>query len=39
MFEAFVSAVLPVVKDLLWAAAGMLLTYALNKLQSHFQNI
>jgi hypothetical protein len=39
MFEAFVSAVLPVVKDLLWAAACMLLTYALNKLQSHFQNI
>ena len=39
MFEAFVSAVLPVVKDLLWAAAGMLLTYAVNKLQSHFQNI
>jgi hypothetical protein len=39
MFEAFVSAVLPVVKDLLWAAAGMLLTYAINKLQSHFQNI
>ena len=39
MFEAFVSAVFPVVKDLLWAAAGMLLTYAVNKLQSHFQNI
>ena len=39
MFEAFVSAVLPVVKDLLWAAAGILLTYAVNKLRSHFQNI
>jgi hypothetical protein len=30
------AAVLPVMKDLLWAAAGMLLTYAINKLQSQF---
>jgi hypothetical protein len=36
MFESLLSAVLPVMKDLLWAAAGMLLTYMLNKCQSQF---
>jgi len=36
MFEALFATVLPVMKDLLWAAAGMLLTYALNKFQSQF---
>lgn len=39
MFESILGIVLPVVKDLLWAAAGMLLTYALNKLQSQFNTI
>jgi hypothetical protein len=39
MFEALFAAVLPVVKDLLWAAAGMLLTYAINKIQSQFTTI
>jgi hypothetical protein len=36
MFESLLSAVLPVMKDLLWAAAGMLLSYVLNKVQSQF---
>lgn len=36
MFESLFAAVLPVMKDFLWAAAGMLLTYALNKFQSQF---
>jgi len=36
MFESLLTAVLPVIKDLLWAAAGALLTYALNKFQSQF---
>lgn len=36
MFESLFVAVLPVMKDLLWAAAGMLLTYCINKLQSQF---
>jgi hypothetical protein len=39
MFEAILGAVIPVFKDLLWTAAAALLAYALNKLQSHFQNI
>jgi hypothetical protein len=39
MFETFLGALIPVVKDLLWAAAGMLLTYTINKIQSHFQHI
>jgi hypothetical protein len=39
MFESLFTAVLPVMKDILWAAAGMLLSYALNKLQSKFQTI
>jgi len=38
MFEAFASAVLPVFKDILWAAAAALLAYTLNKLQTHFSN-
>ena len=36
MFESLFATVLPVMKDLLWAAAGMLLTYVLNKVQSQF---
>jgi hypothetical protein len=36
MFESLLAALLPVMKDLLWAAAGMLLTYAINKRQSQF---
>ena len=36
MFESLFSAVLPVLKDILWAAAGALLTYALNKFQFQF---
>jgi hypothetical protein len=36
MFEAFIGTVVPVLKDLLWAAAGILLTYCINKLQSQF---
>jgi len=39
MFESLFAAVIPVMKDLLWAAAGMLLTYCINKFQSQFQNI
>jgi hypothetical protein len=39
MFEAIASLVLPVLKDILWAACAALLAYALNKLQSHFQVI
>jgi hypothetical protein len=35
MFESLFAAVLPVMKDLLWAAAGILLTYAFNKMQSY----
>jgi hypothetical protein len=36
MFESLLTAVLPVMKDLLWTAAGMLLTYVLNKFQTQF---
>jgi hypothetical protein len=36
MFESLFASVLPVLKDLLWAAAGMLLTYCINKLQIQF---
>jgi hypothetical protein len=36
MFESLFTAVLPVIKDLLWATAGALLTYALNKFQFQF---
>jgi len=36
MFESLIAAVIPVMKDLLWAAAGMLLTYLINKVQSQF---
>jgi hypothetical protein len=36
MFESLFATVLPVLKDLLWAAAGMLLAYVLNKAQSQF---
>ena len=33
MFESILDIVLPIVKDLLWAAAGMALTYLINKVQ------
>ena len=36
MFESLFATVLPVMKDLLWAAAGMALTYVLNKFYAHF---
>ena len=36
MFESLFAAVLPVMKDLLWAAAGMLMSYLINKVQSQF---
>jgi len=36
MFESLFATVVPVLKDLLWAAAGMVLTYMLNKLQTQF---
>ena len=36
MIESLFATVLPVMKDLLWAAAGMALTYVLNKFQAHF---
>jgi len=39
MFESLFAAVLPVMKDILWTAAAALLAYALNKLQTKFQNI
>ena len=39
MFEAIASVVLPVLKDILWAACAALLAYALNKLQSYLQVI
>jgi hypothetical protein len=39
MFETIASVVLPVLKDILWAACAALLAYALNKIQSHFQVI
>jgi hypothetical protein len=39
MFEAIVGFVTPLIKDFLWAAAAMLLTYTLNKIQFHFNTI
>jgi hypothetical protein len=39
MFESLLSAVFPVLKDILWTAAAALLAYALNKFQSKLQNI
>jgi len=39
MFESLFSAVLPVMKDLLWAAAGVALSYLLNKLQGFYGSI
>jgi hypothetical protein len=39
MFESILGAIAPVLKDLLWAAAGMLLSYCINKLQAHFNLI
>jgi hypothetical protein len=39
MFETIVGFVAPLFKDFLWAAAAMLLTYTLNKIQSYFNII
>jgi hypothetical protein len=39
MFESILGAIVPVLKDLLWATAGMLLTYCINKIKSHFHTI
>jgi hypothetical protein len=36
MFESLIASVIPFAKDLLWGAAAMLLTYAINKIQSQF---
>lgn len=36
MFESILGIVLPVLKDLLWAAAGMLLTHIINKVQHNW---
>jgi hypothetical protein len=36
MFESLFASIIPFAKDLLWAAAGMLLTYAINKIQTQF---
>jgi hypothetical protein len=36
MFESLFAAVLPALKDFFWAAAAMLLTYVLNKVQTQF---
>jgi hypothetical protein len=36
MFESLFASIIPVFKDLIWAAAGMLLTYCINKLQTQF---
>jgi hypothetical protein len=36
MFESIFASIVPVLKDLLWAAAGMLFTYCINKLHSQF---
>jgi hypothetical protein len=36
MFESLFASIIPFAKDLLWAAAGMLLTYAINKIQSQY---
>jgi hypothetical protein len=38
MFESLFATVLPVMKDILWAAAGMLLSYVINKFQANFNN-
>jgi hypothetical protein len=39
MFDFIVSAVLPIVQDILWTACAALLAYVLNKVQSNIQNI
>jgi hypothetical protein len=39
MFESLFAAVLPVMKDLLWAAAGMALTYMLQQIPISIQLI
>lgn len=36
MFEAILGAVLPMLKEILWAACGAMLAYALNKLTNQF---
>ncbi len=36
MFESILSAVLPIVKDLLWTACAALLAYMVNKLTNQF---
>jgi hypothetical protein len=36
MFESLFAFVVPFAKDILWAAVGMLLTYAFNKFQTQF---
>lgn len=36
MLEAFFGIVVPVLKDILWAACGVMLAYAMNKLNEYF---
>lgn len=36
MFEAILSAVIPIAKDLLWTACAALLAYMVNKLSKQF---
>jgi hypothetical protein len=36
MLEAFFGIVVPVLKDILWAACGAMLAYAMNKLNEYF---
>jgi hypothetical protein len=39
MFESLFAAVLPVMKDFLWAAVGVALSHLLNKLQGFYGSI
>jgi len=36
MFETFFGIVVPVLKDILWAACGAMLVYVMNKLTNYF---
>ena len=36
MFETLLGIVVPVLKDILWAACGAMLAYLMNKLTNHF---
>ena len=36
MFETLLGIVIPVLKDILWAACGAMMAYLMNKLTNHF---